>query len=742
MTAILMPRSVLCDCGEGASVVRIRSSEESKETDPAQSKPSAPLLLFLVELPLPHSFLPASSQLPRKLAWSLAHTFLRLGRIKVKSTEAEILEKSQIEAIASSLASQNEVPAAPLEELAYRRSLRVALDVLSDGPVWSQESPAGTGRANRSLRGKPMEHVSSPCDSNSSPLPRGDVLGSSRPHRRRPCVQQSPSSSFTCEKDPECIVDHKKGLRRSENPRGPSVLPAGGGAQDESGSRIHHRNWTPASKKGGNSAQKASLCPSGSSLSEDDAERDVGSKGGSWAAPSLPSGVREDDPCANAEGRDPGLPLGSLTVLPAPEPLACSEPGECPAKKRLRLDGSQRPPAGQLEPRAAGAAPSPGPGSGPRECMTLRSTARLGPPPSHTSVGETRCPPCPDSQKLEKDCQSSEESMGSNSMRSILEEDEEDEEPPRVLLYHEPRSFEVGMLVWLKYKKYPSWPAVVKSVRQRDKKASVLYIEGHMNPKMKGFTVSLKSLKHFDCKEKQTLLSQAREDFDQAIGWCVSLITDYRVRLGCGSFAGSFLEYYAADISYPVRKSIQQDVLGTKFPQLSKGSPEEPVVGWPLGQRQPCRKVLPDRSRAARDRANQKLVEYIVKAKGAESHLRAILKSRKPSRWLQSFLNSSQYVTCVETYLEDEGQLDLVVKYLQGVYQEVGAKVLRRTNGDRIRFILDVLLPEAIICAISAVDEVDYKTAEEKYIKGPSLSYREKEIFDNQLLEERNRRRR
>lgn len=31
---------------------------------------------------------------------------------------------------------------------------------------------------------------------------------------------------------------------------------------------------------------------------------------------------------------------------------------------------------------------------------------------------------------------------------------------------------------------------------------------------------------------------------------------------------------------------------------------------------------------------------------------------------------------------------------------------------------------QAIICAISAVDAVDYKTAEEKYIKGPSLSYR------------------
>lgn len=29
-----------------------------------------------------------------------------------------------------------------------------------------------------------------------------------------------------------------------------------------------------------------------------------------------------------------------------------------------------------------------------------------------------------------------------------------------------------------------------------------------------------------------SLQNEAKEDFDQAIGWCVSLITDYRVRLG------------------------------------------------------------------------------------------------------------------------------------------------------------------------------------------------------------------
>lgn len=147
-------------------------------------------------------------------------------------------------------------------------------------------------------------------------------------------------------------------------------------------------------------------------------------------------------------------------------------------------------------------------------------------------------------------------------------------------------------------------------------------------------------------------------------------------------------------IGYPVRKSIQQDVLGTRFPRLCHEDLETPLAESPWGRKQPCRKVLPDRSRAARDRANQKLVEYIVKTRGAENHLRAILKNRKPSRWLKMFLNSGQYVTCVETYLEDEEQLDLVVKYLQGVYQETGSRMLTQINGDRIRFILDVLLPE------------------------------------------------
>ncbi|XP_053076210.1 PWWP domain-containing DNA repair factor 3A isoform X7 [Acinonyx jubatus] len=654
----------------------------------------------------------------RKKEFFLSVQILSLDeKIKVRSTEVEALKTAHIERIASTLASQNEVPAEPLEELAYRRSLRVALDVLNESTGLPQESPSREERTALCSREKPMELASLLCDPASSCVQEAvpDTSGPERRERVHPRLSGSP----TCQKDPRCKVDHKKELRKSASPHALVVPPATGGSQDGRGSRTCCASRTTPRKRGRSVAREPAVGQSAPSVSEGDDEESR------LPAPGSPPTVKEEG--LRAKGRDPSLPLPGPTGPPA-----CPDAQGLPAK-RPRPDSGQRPPAARLEPGAV-ASPRQGPG----KCRALPGAARLHLPAPRASTEETG-----DLRVLVEEAKArptSGESVERAPVRSVLEEEEDEEEPPRILLYHEPRSFEVGMLVWLKHQKYPFWPAVVKSVRRREKKASVLFIEGHMDPKGRGITVSLRRLKHFDCKEKQELLNEAKEDFDQAIGWCVSLITDYRVRLGCGSFAGSFLEYYAADISYPVRKSIQQDVLGTRFPQLSKGDPEEPVAGSPQGRRRPRRKVLPDRSRAARDRANQKLVEYIVKARGAEGHLRAILRNRKPSRWLKTFLNSGQYVTCVETYLEDEEQLDLVVKYLQGVYQETGSRALARINADRIRFVLDVLLPEAIICAIAAVDAVDYETAEAKYLRGPSLSYREKEMFDNQLLEERSQR--
>ncbi|NXW24334.1 MUM1 protein, partial [Circaetus pectoralis] len=305
---------------------------------------------------------------------------------------------------------------------------------------------------------------------------------------------------------------------------------------------------------------------------------------------------------------------------------------------------------------------------------------------------------------------------------ALVDEEEEDEELPSILSHQEPQSIEEGILVWCKLRRYPYWPAVVKNVKRKHRKACVLLIEGNTNDKKKGFSVSLKNLKHFDCEEKQELIERAKEDYRQEIEWCIRLISDYRIRVGCHSFTGSFLEYFAADISYPVRKEGYQGLVQMTFPNAAGEDVEEYLSE--TSPQKPSKKLLPDRTRAARDKANKKIVEFIVKTKGAEEHLLAILKSRKQSRWLKEFLNSRQYVTCIETYLEDEEQLDLVVNYLKEVYHEIDAKNLHQISGDGMKFISDVLLPEAIIYAISAVDDIDYKKAEEKYIKGPSVSKR------------------
>ncbi|KAB0362008.1 hypothetical protein FD754_006164 [Muntiacus muntjak] len=580
--------------------------------------------------------------------------------------QVPILGKMPVRIISPSLASQDGAPAAPLEELAYRRSLRVALDVLNE----RQGSSSREGTTPWPPRVKPVEPAPWPPKPSLSPSFLEDTVGSPGPTRREH-VSQRLSGLPAGEEDLECRVDPKEVLRRSGGLDAPAVCSASGGAQDRGTSRKQPADWmTPPSKQGRNPAQGPCsgqrAAPSSEGASQEDGETGAG-----LAALCSPPG-----------GRDPSPQDG------------------CPAE-RLGLDGGQKP----------------------RAHMGPHSPAQLGPAEEAA-----------DTRPLEEARPLSEEFMEPSTVNSLLEEDEDDEEPPRILLYHgdPPLVPQASPLP-------PSWPLL--SETQKSGRGGIVPLFVHAwsppgNPRAPQISVLLRRLKHFDCKEKQALLDEAKEDFAQAIGWCVSLITDYRVRLGCGSFAGSFLEYYAADISSPVRKSIQQDVQGTRFPQLSGGDPEEPVTGSPQGRRPACRKVLPDRSRAARDRANQKLVEYIVKARGAESHLRAILRNRKPSRWLKTFLSSGQYMTCVETYLEDEEQLDLVVKYLQGVYKQAGCQLLARGHGDGIRFILDVLLPEAIICAISAVDAVDYKTAEEKYIRGPALSSRTLHllIFNSQLI--------
>ncbi|KAH0509539.1 PWWP domain-containing protein MUM1 [Microtus ochrogaster] len=310
---------------------------------------------------------------------------------------------------------------------------------------------------------------------------------------------------------------------------------------------------------------------------------------------------------------------------------------------------------------------------------------------------------------------------------------QEDCQATSVASAQETNTIERGMLVWFKFQDHPFWPAVVKSVSKNDKTARVLLIEGNMQFERRGVRVPLCKLKLLDCGEKFSLLRKASKVYGQGINWCLSVIDRYREDLACGSFQGFFMDYYTARASYPLRRAIQEGDLRIDFPKVSYADLEDWEETAPGGKR-PCKKLLPDHMRAAWDRANQKLIDFIVKRKGADQHLLDIVKGRKQSRWLDDLWKSKKEVFCIETYLEDEDQLHFVARHLQEISKEADHALLSLARGDQVRLTMEVLLPEAIICSIAALDELSYKEAEEKYLRGPPVHYREKEIFEKTIL--------
>ncbi|XP_038819471.1 uncharacterized protein LOC120020099 isoform X2 [Salvelinus namaycush] len=323
---------------------------------------------------------------------------------------------------------------------------------------------------------------------------------------------------------------------------------------------------------------------------------------------------------------------------------------------------------------------------------------------------------------------------------TLEEEEEQDDEEdlPSFLNNTKPLSITEGICVWCKFRNYPFWPAMVKSVNRKLKKASIVFIDDLLFDKKrirKGFSVSLKTLKPFDCEEADQLVCKAREKYDAAIKWCLALIADYRIRIGCG-FTGSFIEYFSDDISCPVRRCYPQGTSDLTFPsklileeQYVTSDPEgDDQEGSKRQEEERRRKLLPDRSKAARNRANEKLVDFVVRQRRVETRLLGVISGQQQSKWLRWFLAASRSV--VDTYLEDEEQLDQVYQYLRGVYETAPLTAPCLADVDRIRLVLDVLLPEAIIYAIAGVDELSLVKAEDKYLKGPCLSKREREEFD------------
>ncbi|XP_021548311.1 PWWP domain-containing DNA repair factor 3B-like [Neomonachus schauinslandi] len=627
----------------------------------------------------------------RKGALSLKVEILSVDeKIEVKSTDIKILNESQIEYITSLLIAESEASVPPGQEVPYRNALTVALEILNEranlGPARASDDP---------------ETI--------KPSQRGPQKRSRRKYRK-------PKGNLL------------RGLRKSKKLKSLLVRSQSEDAPDGGRPRAH-RTVTPIPRKmQGESSQSSSMYPNFPSLSEGDYEKEGKEKRDTSRVRPLRCPVKEEGTSAKDGGALPSLPPGfNLTVPKAlkeeardtdPKTLAVSS--ECSAFSGNVGDHGEGPWKPGLEGVAASSsAPNP----------KLRYSLRLANRKRKLQVPE-----------FEKGLQGLQPSVNSKAISptTAIKKDVSKEmgQPTSMAFPQEPCPIEGGMMVWFKFQDHPFWPAVVKSVSQTEQTARVLLIEANMHGEMRGIRVPLRRLKHLDCKEKEKLMKRARKVYEQSVNWCFSLISHYREGLSRGSFGGSFLDYYAADISYPIRKAIQDGDVEIDFPKVNYADLEDSEEEASLDGKRPCKKILPDRMRAARDRANQKLVDFIVKRKGADHHLLDIVKGRKESRWLASFLNSSRYVICIETYLEDEDQLDVVVRHLQEIYKQIDKKMLTLTRDDKVSFVLEVLLPEAIICSIAALDGLGYKEAEQRYLQGPPVHYREKELFDKNILKE------
>lgn len=251
-----------------------------------------------------------------------------------------------------STASQNEVPATtPLEELTYRRSLRVALDLLNEKTSLNPESHLTGDRTTLSQKEQPHAAVASQVSDAPSPSflseDGQDVAAQCAPKRRWECAPHSLLGLSAFEEDPGYRMDHKTGLSKNGTPRAGMPSPSGDGSPDGSGSWLDHEQEDPTNKRQKNLEERPlRRRRTESHLSKERGAADSREQArccGSLASPQLPSQTQEEEgPCAGVKGCD----------------LVMSSGGRGHPTKRPRLDGGQNPPTRQLGMRTVGTAPS------------------------------------------------------------------------------------------------------------------------------------------------------------------------------------------------------------------------------------------------------------------------------------------------------------------------------------------------------------------------------------------------
>ena len=535
-----------------------------------------------------------SPQQKRKRALSLEVQILSIDeKIRVKKTKIKTLKESMIESISTSLAAQPEPSAPEEEEMAYICAITMAWDVLNKNGNFTPARVAGD----------PESKMQSPRR-----LQKQHCRRCQKPKRGlRRSVRKSKSS-----KSPVVPSEREDGPYGDKPQVCTTIAPIPTEMQTES-------------------PQSSGVHPSFLSLSEDDREKEGKEKQDASKVMSLPCTVKEVGVDVRGERVLPSLTPGFIFTVPkAPEEGVHNT---CPkslavSPERATSSVNVDPEEGTCNSGSEGAeASSNASNLGLRYSLCLANRKR-----------KLQAPGCEEEQ------QESQPSAGSKAIKptSAIKKGggKEVGQLTSMACPEELCPIERGMLVWFKFQNHPFWPAVVKSVSPTEQTARVLLIEANMHCEKSSIQVPLQRLKHLDYNGKEKLMKRASKVYGASVNWCFSLISSYREGLVSGSFVGSFLDYYAADISYPMRKAIQEGDLQMDFPKVNYSDLEDSEEETPVAAKRHCKRILPDRMRAAWDRANEKLVDFIVNRKGADPHLLDIVKGRKESKWLESFLNS------------------------------------------------------------------------------------------------------
>ncbi|OBS81885.1 hypothetical protein A6R68_24124 [Neotoma lepida] len=394
------------------------------------------------------------------------------GKTRVRSTEVRPLTKSAIITIASLAGKQSQGNGLPgqTQTRAYRRALKVALDVLGEGTCLFQGGRAGGRRTSTAAPKVLKEQASSSppqrlhhqrCNqkgqrlSHRSPGKRGRpgpvLMGS----QKEPAVQGGKARAHTAVRPAHFQVQEKV-LQSTKTPAG--------NASDNSGKR---KRSTSKLREG----------------AQDKNEQQ---------ATSGPLRHASTSPKALKQVRCGGLKI---------RPIRAQRKTTLPENKEDPGWGIPKP-----DSKGAWAACMP-------PIRRLRRSLRIA---SQKRKIHALCAQCwlPE---LENQMPSK---VTNTRVKRRVAKVQKYHQATNVASAQEPNTIERGMLVWFKFQDLPFWPAVVKSISKNDKMAGVLLMEGSMNYKEAEEKYLCGPPMHYGEKElfEKTILKAARKRLAASIG--------------------------------------------------------------------------------------------------------------------------------------------------------------------------------------------------------------------------------